>query len=63
MFVVRFIHQPHGIKSYFRLWNKFKNQQEKLSEANQLGNQIDDFEEGGSGYTFDSKTKKANKIA
>ena len=50
---MKFIHQTHGTTSFFTFANKFKNQHEQVNEANQLGNQIDEFEEEESGYTFD----------
>ena len=32
----------------------FKNQYEELNEANELNHQVDEFEQGESGYIFDS---------
>ena len=42
--------------------NKFKNQHEEVNEANELSHQIDEFEEGESGYLFDSIKKLTVKL-
>ena len=52
-FVVKFIHATLGNTNYFTIANKFRNQHEEKSEANELGHQIDEFEQGESGYLFD----------
>ena len=54
VFIVKFYHATHGTTNYFTITNKFKNQYEKLNEANELDHQIDEFEQGESGYIFDS---------
>ena len=35
----------------------FKNQYEEINESNELSDQIDEFEQGESGYIFDSLKK------
>ena len=40
----------------------FKNQYEELDEANELSHQIDEFEQGESGYIFDSIKKLTVKM-
>ena len=42
--------------------NKFKNQYQELNEANELSHQIDEFEEGESGYIFDGIKKLRVKM-
>ena len=49
-FVVKLTHARHGNTNHFTLSNKFKNQYEEINEANELSHQIDEFEEGESGY-------------
>ena len=61
-FVVKFNHATHGTTNYFTITNKFKNQYEELNEANDLGQQLDEFEQGESGYIFDSIKKLTVKM-
>ena len=42
---------------YFTLTNEFKNQHEELNEAIEINHEIDEFEQGESGYIFDSRKK------
>ena len=53
-FVVKFNHATHGTTNYFTLRNKYKNQYQEVNEAKELGHQMDGFEQGESGYIFDS---------
>ena len=62
VFVIKIFHQTHGTTSYFTLSNNLKNQHEEVNEANELGNQNDEFEQGESGNRFDSITKVTRKI-
>ena len=52
----------HGTANCFILANNFKKQLQELKKANEFGNQIDEFEQEESGYTFDSITKLTEKI-
>ena len=61
-FVVKFNHATHGTTNYFTITNNFKNQYEELDEANELGHQLDDFEQGEIGYIFDSIKKLTVKM-
>ena len=61
-FVVNINHATHGTTNYFTITNKFKNQYEELNEANELGHQLDEFEQGESGYIFDSIKKFTVKM-
>ena len=56
-FVVKFNHATHGTTNYFTITNKFQNQYDELNEANELGHQLDEFEQGESGYIIDSIKK------
>ena len=56
-FVVKFNHATHGTTNYFTITNKFQNQYDELNEANELGHQLDQFEQRESGYIFDSIKK------
>ena len=62
IFVVKFNHSTHGTTNYFTITNMFKNQYEELNEANELNHQIDEFEQGESGYIFDSIKKLTVKM-
>ena len=55
VFVVKFNHATLGNTKYFALTNEFKNQHEEIKEANALNHQIDEFQQGESGYRFDGK--------
>ena len=48
--MVKFNHAKHGNTNYFTLTNKLKNQHEEVYEANELSHQIEEFEQGASGY-------------
>ena len=61
-FVVKLNHATHGTTNYFTLINGFKNQYEELNEVSELGHQINEFEEGESGYIFDSIKKLKIKM-
>ena len=61
-FVVKFNHATHGNTNYFTLTNMFKNQNEEVNEADELTHQIDEFEQGESGYIFDSIKKLTVKM-
>ena len=61
-FVVKFNHATHGTTNYFTTTNNFKNQYEKLKEANALGHQLNEFEQGESGFIFDSIKKLTVKM-
>ena len=52
-FFAKFNHATHGNTNYFTLTNKFKNQYEEINESDELNHQIDEFEQGESGYIFD----------
>ena len=54
IFVVKFNHASHGTTNYFTITNMCKTQYEEINEANELNHQIDEFEQGESGYIFDS---------
>ena len=62
-FVVKFNHATQGNTNSFTLKNRFKNQHERLNEANELSHQIDEFEQGESGYIFDSIKKLTVKMS
>ena len=62
VFVVKFNHAAHGTTNHFTITNMFKNQYEELNEANELSHQLDKFEEGESGYIFDSIKKITVKM-
>ena len=59
---MKFNHATHGSTNYFTITNKFKNQYEEVNEANELSDQIDEFEQGESGYIFDSIKKLTVKM-
>ena len=59
---MKFNHASHGTTNYFTITNNFKNQYEELNEANELSHKIDEFEEGESGYIFDSIKKLTVKM-
>ena len=59
---MKFNHASHGTTNYFTITNNFKNQYEELNEANELNHQIDEFEQGESGYIFDSIKKLTVKM-
>ena len=61
-FVIKFNHATHGNTNYFTVTNKFENQYEEVNEANELSDQIDEFELGESGYMFDSIKKLTVKM-
>ena len=61
-FVVKFNHATHGTTNYFTLTIKFKSQYEELNEANELGHQLEEFQQGESGYIFDSIKKLTVKM-
>ena len=61
-FVVKFNHATHGTTNYFTITKKFKNQYEELNEANELGRQLDEFEQGENGYIFDNIKKLTVKM-
>ena len=61
-FVVKFNHATHGTTNYFTITNMFKNQYEEINESNELNHQIDEFEQGESGYKFDSIKKLTAKM-
>ena len=60
--VVKFNHATPGNTNYFTLTNKFKNQHEEVNEANELNHQIDEFEQGESGYIFNIIKKLTVKM-
>ena len=62
MFVVKFNHATHGTTNHFTITNMFKNQYEDLNGANELSHQLDEFEQGESGYIFDSIKKLTVKM-
>ena len=62
VFVVKFNHATHGTINYFTITNMLKNQYEEINEANELNHQIDEFEQGESGYIFDSIKKFTVKM-
>ena len=61
-FVVKFNHATHVTTNYFTITNKFKNQYEELREADELSHQLDEFEQGESGYINDSIKKLTVKM-
>ena len=61
-FVVKFNHATHDTTNYFTITNKFKNQYEEIREADELGHSLDEFEQGESGYIFDSIRKLTVKM-
>ena len=61
-FVVKIDHASHGTTNYFTITIMFKNQYEELNEANELKHQIDELEQGESGYIFDSIKKLTVKM-
>ena len=61
-FVVKFNHATHCITNYFTITNTFKSQYEELNEANEIGHQLDEFEQGEGGYIFDSIKKLTVKL-
>ena len=61
-FVVKLTHATHGNTNYFTLTNKFKNQHEEVNEANEINHQLDEFEQGESGYIIDSIKKLTVKM-
>ena len=52
----------YGNTYYFTLTNRIKNQYEGMNETNELSHQIDDFEQGETGYRFDTMKKSAVKM-
>ena len=60
--VVNFNHATHGITNYFTLTNMFRNQHEEVNESNELNHEIDEFEQGESGYIFDGIKKSTVKM-
>ena len=62
VFVVKFNHATHNTTNYFTLTNKFKNQYEEVNESNELSDQIDELEQGESGYIFDGIKKLTVKM-
>ena len=52
--VVNFIHETEGTTS---ITKEFKNQDEEITEANELSNQIDECLGGENGYQFHSNRK------
>ena len=62
VFVVKFNHATHDTTNHFTITNMFKNQYEELNESNELSGQIDEFEQGESGYIFDSIKKLTVKM-
>ena len=60
--VVKFNHATHGNTNYFTLTNNFKIQHEEVNEANEINHQIDEFEQGESGYISDSIKKLTVKM-
>ena len=61
-FVVKFNHATHGTTNYFTISKRCKSQYEGLNEANELDHQLDEFEQGESGYIFDSIKKVTVKM-
>ena len=61
-FVVKFNHATHDTTNHFTITNMFKNQYEELREADELGHNLDEFEQGESGYIFDSIKKLTVKM-
>ena len=59
---MKFNHATSGNTNCFTLKNKFKNQHEEVNEDNELSHQIDEFEQGESGYIFDSIKKLTVKM-
>ena len=63
VFVVKFNHATHGTTNYFTITNNFTNQYEELNESNELSDQMGEFEQGESGYIFDSIKKLTVKMS
>ena len=61
-FVVKFNHATHDTTNFFTVTKNFENQYEELNEANELSHQLDEFEQGESGYIFDSIKKLTVKM-
>ena len=61
-FVVKFNHATHGNTNYFTLTNKFRSQHEEVIESNEVNHQIDEFEQGESGYIIDGIKKLLAKM-
>ena len=61
MSVVIINHATGGHTNYFTLTNNIKSQYEEINEVIDLSNQIDEVEQGGIGYMFDSITKLTRK--
>ena len=59
---MKFNHATNGTTNHFTITNMFKNQYEEVNEANELNHQIDEFEQGESGYIFDSIKKLTVKM-
>ena len=59
---MKFNHATHNTTNCFTITNNFKNQYEELNESNELSDQIDEFEQGESGYIFDSIKKLTIKM-
>ena len=62
VFVVKFNHTTHGTTNFFTITKNFKNQYEEIREADELGHSLDEFEQGESGYIFDSIKKLTVKM-
>ena len=62
VFVVKIIHASHGTTNYFTITNMFKNQYEEINGSIELNHQIYEFEQGESGYIFDSIKKLTVKM-
>ena len=60
--VINFFHATNGNTNYFTLTNKFENQHEEVNEANELCDQIDEFEQVESGYIYDNIQELTVKI-
>ena len=60
--VVKFNQATHGNTKYFTLTNKLKNQYEEVNEAIKLSHQIQEFQQGESGYVFDNLKKLTVKM-
>ena len=56
-FGIKFNHATHGNTNCFTLTIRFKKQCNEMKEANELSHQIDEIEQGESGYIFDSIKK------
>ena len=59
---MKFNHATHGTTNHFTITNIFKNQYEEVNESIELSDQLDEFEQGESGYIFDSIQKLTVKM-